>query len=324
LRGERTLERETVAIASHDEDGEQRHDREDRTVYECLAGDSGRPRKKRKRFGEDDTDFEMRLARERSGMTAQASLGTSDVRKSTDVQVVGPDGHISLFDAPAPPRESNDDAEKEKSRKKREVEDQYRMRFTNAAERDGKGLMDGGPWYVKSEVARSAEEAEGQKEEVEDDFDAPTTDAFGRDDPGRKAREVARISSNDPLAMMKRGAAKVREVKAERKKFAEEKAREVEELKMEGRRREKRRQRHKGRGRLDDVDNLEGFSLDAPPREDRNAQRKDEQRHRSEDRRGHKLHDSRYRDRGRRSRSPSRRSRHDEPYRHHRDHRIAT
>ncbi|KAI0869490.1 hypothetical protein GGS24DRAFT_478573 [Hypoxylon argillaceum] len=224
----------------------------------------GGERKKRKRFGEDDTDFEMRVARERTGGGPATSTITRP-HKTSDAPLVDSRGHISLFpeDRKGGDRsgtEKNEEAEREAASKRREFEDQYTMRFSNAAGRDGVGVTGPGPWYASNGAGDSREPGEVQ---------APGKDAFGRDDPKRKTRDAARVAANDPLAMMKRGAAKVRDVEQERRALNEEKAKELKQLRKEEKRREKKRRRH------DDVDDLEGFSLDAQPRdaEDRNRER---------------------------------------------------
>ncbi len=94
---------------------------------------SGKERKRRKRVGEDDTDYELRVARE-----DQKSLENIDkqlvLRKDIDT-LVDHKGHIDLFPQEKSSRhaEKNAEAEKEAAKKKREYEDQYTMRFSNAA-----------------------------------------------------------------------------------------------------------------------------------------------------------------------------------------------
>ncbi|KAI1417892.1 hypothetical protein F5Y13DRAFT_32975 [Hypoxylon sp. FL1857] len=204
----------------------------------------GRERKKRKRVGEDDTDFELRLARERAG----APQTTSDAlvkRGTSNAPLVDHTGHINLFPEERAVPQRNEEAEKEAAKKKREYEDQYTMRFSNAAGKEG--LV--GPWYAKGG---------DMKEIVDGNLDAPSKDVWGNEDPRRKEREAARVVANDPLAMMKRGAAKVREVEKERRQLNEERERELKQLRKEERRRERRRRRE-GREASGD---LEGFSLD--------------------------------------------------------------
>lgn len=124
----------------------------DRDDYGAIA--AGR---KRKRRGEDDTDFEMRIARER---VAAGDRAARELTIAAPASIVDDKGHLTLF-APPPPEpfssssrrggeKGNDsDAENDKaSRRERELKDQYQMRFVNAAGRDGRGLTDGRPWYA--------------------------------------------------------------------------------------------------------------------------------------------------------------------------------
>lgn len=218
-------------------------------------------RKKRKRTGEDDTDFEMRVVHDRassSNLNKQITL-----RKSGDAPLVDHAGHIDLFPQERSRKaEKNPEAEKEAAKKKKEYEDQYTMRFSNAA-----GFKQGleSPWYSKGSATVAAVEE-----------DTPTKDVWGNEDPRRKERDVARIVSNDPLAAMRQGAAQVRQVERERKRWQEEKDKELRELREE----EKRKKRH--RRRHDDSDDLEGFRLDDPDRESsrrRDHDRDKERRH---------------------------------------------
>jgi hypothetical protein len=186
--------------------------------------------RKRKRAGEDDTDFELRVATERAQSTA---LVPRDVPKKpiSSAPIVDRNGNIDLFgDDPIRGRvQKNEDAEREKAKKKKEYEDQYTMRFSNAEGKSGSRA-----WYAKpdADLVVTAEE--------------PGKNAFGHEDPERKARDAARIGSSDPLSMMKKGAAKVRELAKERNRANGERERELRELRREERRREKRRRRHEG------------------------------------------------------------------------------
>ncbi|KAK5632563.1 hypothetical protein RRF57_008277 [Xylaria bambusicola] len=220
-------------------------------------------RRKRKRFGEDDTDFEMRVARERTDAAATntvARLNTS--AKKSNAPIVDSSGHISLFpeediQTGTSTNQKNEEAEREAAKKRREFEDQYTMRFSNAAGRGGVGVTSSGPWYASKDATQVRELAEAQQ---------LGKDVWGNEDPKRKARDAARVVADDPLAMMKRGAAKVRDVERERRVVNEEKAKELKQLRREEKRREKRR-RHR------DVDDLEGFSLDAQAVDDDDRKR---------------------------------------------------
>ena len=214
---------------------------------ESRSYGSGRERKRRKKAGENDTDFEMRIALEK--ISAPGNLNEKQiVLRKSDAPLSDRAGHIDLFPQELSKKmaEKNPEAEKEAAKKKKEYEDQYTMRFSNAA-----GFKQGleNPWYSKAT-------AEPQAVEVE----VPGKDVWGNEDPRGKQREAARVASHDPLAFMKQGAAQVRKVEKERKRWREEKEREMQELEEAERRRHKKRRR-----REDDAeDNLEEFRLDEP------------------------------------------------------------
>jgi hypothetical protein len=241
----------------------------------------GRERKKRKRAGENDTDFEMRVAHEQtSASNANKQIA---LRRSGDAPLVDHAGHIDLFPQERSSRpEKNAEAEKEAAKKKKEYEDQYTMRFSNAA-----GFKQGleNPWYSKASVTVAAVEE-----------DTPSKNVWGNEDPRRKERDAARIVSNDPLAAMRQGASQVRQVERERKRWREEKEKELREL----REMEKREKRHKRRHE-DDPDDLESFRLDKPERDSsrRREYNDAERRHRHKEsrRRSHRDESSGHRHR---------------------------
>ncbi|KAI0884548.1 uncharacterized protein GGS22DRAFT_144045 [Annulohypoxylon maeteangense] len=220
-----------------------------------------RERRKRKRVGEDDTDFELRLARERTDVTPTTS---NALVKKSDAPLMDQRGHINLFpdERSCMPFEKNAEAEKEAAKKKREYEDQYTMRFSNAAGKDGLS----GPWYAKGGDI---------KDVIDGNLEAPSKDVWGNEDPRRKEREAVRVVANDPLAMMKRGAAKVREVEKERRQLNDERERELKQLRKEERRKERRRKRE---GK-EDYDELEGFSLDGASSSKPRVRSKDDDDH---------------------------------------------
>ncbi|WQF82467.1 Putative CBF1-interacting co-repressor CIR domain, leukocyte receptor cluster member 1 [Colletotrichum destructivum] len=227
------------------------------------AGPVGRERKKRKRAGEDDTEFELRVAKERADVLETAN---DTLRKSTSsAPIVDSAGHIDLFGEERKQGRhlKNEEAEKEAAKKKKELEDQYTMRFSNAAGRDG--LV--GPWYAAS----------GAITELE----PPSKDVWGNEDPGRKKRDAERIVSNDPLALMKMGASRVRQVKKERQNFEAERQRELEQLREEEKR--KRKERHE-RWRRDqkryEERHLRHRSQERDRDEERHRSRKDDDRRR--------------------------------------------
>ncbi|ATZ50197.1 hypothetical protein BCIN_05g05710 [Botrytis cinerea B05.10] len=269
---------------------------EDNVPHERRSHGSSEERKRRprKRNGENETDFEMRVA-------AQDSQSSKDerqivLRKHTDAPLVDHAGNIDLFpqERPQKPRvEKNAEAEQEKEKKRKEYEDQYTMRFSNAA-----GFKQGldKPWYSKATA------------EVKSiDEDNPGKDAWGNEDPRRKERDAARVISNDPLAAMRQGAAQVRQVKKEREQWMKEKEREVKELEAEERR-SKRKRRHND---IDD-DDLEGFSLDRPEKRSRSSHHRTDSEHEKERERRH-----RHRRRSERDESDRHRHRHRHHHRHH-------
>ncbi|KAK1249904.1 hypothetical protein MKX08_009907 [Trichoderma sp. CBMAI-0020] len=144
-------------------------------------------RKKRKQLGEDDTDFELRLAKERNNATY--AIVESSRKVVSSAPIVDHAGHIDLFgdERARAHAEKNPEAEADRKKKEREYEDQYTMRFSNAAGKDGISQ----PWYSHGEGVAP---------------DISAKNVWGRDDPERKARDTQRISSSDPLAMMKKGA----------------------------------------------------------------------------------------------------------------------
>ncbi|GFF93239.1 uncharacterized protein C5E4.10c [Aspergillus lentulus] len=162
--------------------------RRDRTHGE----DAGRYRKRRRLAGENDTDRDIRLARE----DAQLMLAKREelaVSKTSDAPLLDSTGHINLFpsEATRKPAEKNQEAEKEAADKNRSYEDQYTMRFSNAAGyRQPAGQM---PWYSSSSRDVLAPDA------------MPEKDVWGNEDPMRQERERARLDANDPLAAIKRG-----------------------------------------------------------------------------------------------------------------------
>ncbi|KAK4205691.1 hypothetical protein QBC40DRAFT_260586 [Triangularia verruculosa] len=181
--------------------------------------ESREPRKKRNRQGEDDTDFELRLARERQEQQYRHLQGPSpSLTSNVPDDLVDSKGHLTLF-APQQTHEKHPEVEKEK-----------KQLAENSQLRLGPGSFSGAgdAWYAT---------ADDQILSV-----VPSKNVFGKDDPNRKAREQSRLVSSDPLAMMKSGAAKVRELEKERKKINEERERELRELKKTERR--ERRHRH--------------------------------------------------------------------------------
>ncbi|KAJ4154895.1 hypothetical protein LMH87_000168 [Akanthomyces muscarius] len=284
LRGEAPppIEDEDEAVATEASGSRQPH----------ALGTGRRPRK---RLGEDDTDFELRIAKERGETVSRAA---AEARRTTSsAPIVDRRGHINLFgehDKQRTHAEKNDDAEKETANTKRSYEDQYTMRFSNAG-----GHQTGldAPWYSTA--------ADGQAAPV------VMKNVWGRDDPHRKERDEKHIASSDPLAMMKHGAAKVRELKRERSRFQEERARELRQMKREDERhgRRHRSRRHQSRSprseerrRSDDGRSFRRREDEERSRHGHRDRDRSRERSRGERRHRHRSH----------SREPDMRRRHDE------------
>ena len=242
-----------------------------------------RERKRRRIAGEDDTDRDIRFAQESNALVPAKAEMQMKSKKSSDAPITDAQGHINLFpmDGTRHNAPKNAEFEAEKAKKQKELEDQYTMRFSNAA--GFKQAIGEKPWYHQ---IGAVGEGEGQVE-------APSKDVWGNEDPRRKEREKMRTVADDPLAAIQKGVAGVREVERERKKWKEEKDREIRELEEVERRRERRRKKRR------EADDLEDFSLDGAETDDR------PRRHHHHRRRD----DSPPHSRQRRSRSPDR-SRH--------------
>jgi hypothetical protein len=257
----------------------------------------GSGHRKRKRPGEDDTEFELRVAKEKND--AGYVVVESSRKPTSSAPIVDHAGHIDLFgdERARAHAEKNQEAEAEKKKKEREYEDQYTMRFSNAAGKDGISQ----PWYSEREGVAP---------------DASSKNIWGNNDPNRKTRDTQRINSNDPLSMMKKGAAQIKELKRERKKIQEERDEELRQLRKESHR-DRHRDRYterEGRERRSHSDSRRHDSRSVRSKEPGADTRERRDDHR--ERRRHKEEDRRRRHGDSRSRSPDRRS-----HRHRRDER---
>ncbi|KAF1848323.1 uncharacterized protein K460DRAFT_334249 [Cucurbitaria berberidis CBS 394.84] len=218
-------------------------------------GARGHDRKRRKLVGEDDTAMEIRLA---TSITAQkdGANETATILKlrniSSDAPLTDHAGNIDLFPVEikaATQRERNAEAEKEekkKKRKERALEDQYTMRFSNAA-----GFRQGlsQPWYATGQ--KPSQEAEERKDVVAyEGFE--NKNVWGNEDPRRKEREMARITTNDPFAFMQKAQAQLKRSKEDKKKWTEERDRELRELRAAQEREDRRSRHHKRKRRRED------------------------------------------------------------------------
>lgn len=251
----------------------------------------GWERKRKRIAGENDTDRDIRFAQENNAVVPAKAELQMNSKKSSDAPITDVNGHINLFpvDGTRHNAPKNAEVEAEKAKKQKEFEDQYTMRFSNAA--GFKKAIGEKPWYHKS----------GAIGDESGEVEAPSKDVWGNEDPRRKQREKMRIVADDPLAAIQKGVAGVREVERERKKWNEEKHREIRELEEVERRRERKKRRKR------EADDLEGFSLDDARNLDESTRR---HHHRSRDDLSPHSH-------RRRSRSPDR-SRHRSHHHRHR------
>ncbi|WPH00072.1 Hypothetical protein R9X50_00289500 [Acrodontium crateriforme] len=264
-------------------------------------GSSGRTRERpqKRRRGEDDTDREIRFARENADAVsnAQDRLVARHSRDDKDVPLVDHKGHLQLVPMPSDETrrqaEKNAQVEAEKAKKRKRDEDQYTMRFSNAA---GFQTQLQKPWYAAGNAVVKPNVAVVLA-------DVKEKDVWGNADPRRKEREQARISRGDPFAAMQQAQQQLRQSARDREKWEKQRAAEVEVLKHDEGRRRQREKSHRKRAEEDD---LENFTLDGPPASSR-------RHHKDTDRHGH-VHRQRQR-----SRSPSRERHHRHSSRRHRE-----
>ncbi|KAL8689470.1 MAG: hypothetical protein Q9218_004863 [Villophora microphyllina] len=210
-----------------------------------------RERKRRRIAGEDDTDRDIRFAREDQVLAVPKTELQLKSNKRSDAPLMDHHGHIDLFPVEGPKRHApkNAEVEAEKAKKQKEFEDQYTMRFSNAA--GFKQSVGQKPWYQS--ISMDSDEAK----------ETPSKDVWGNEDPRRKERERLRVAADDPMAAMQKGVSQLREVEKERKQWQQEREREMKGL-AQSERRKKRKQERK-----QDDEELEKFSLDAPAADDR-------------------------------------------------------
>lgn len=203
-------------------------------------------RKRRKLAGEDDTDRDLRFAKEDQATGVPKKDLQLTAKYSSDAPLMDHRGHIDLFPMNGSRHNvpKNAEVEAEKAKKKKEYEDQYTMRFSNAA--GFKQSIGDKPWYQSTGGV------------TEDPEEVPSKDVRGNEDPRRKEREKMRVAADDPMASIQKGVSQLRQVERERKQWLQEKQRETDELAEIQRRRDRRSKRKQG------DEEIEGFNLDAP------------------------------------------------------------
>lgn len=273
LRGER-LPTPPPARAVSDAPGEARDT--------GRTDEGGRFKKRRRIAGENDTDRDIRFAQEDAAYALAKREEKEEASRTNDAPLLDQTGHVNLFPAEAEkqkPVKKNAEAEAEK----RKAEDQYGMRFSNAA--GYKQSASQRPWYAARDVG-VGDEMSGK-------------DVWGNEDPMRRERDMARMDANDPLAVMKRGVRQLKSVENGRKKWNEERGRELADLEAADKRQPRRRRHSSVSG-----GSLDGFRLDGSPERERRG--------------GHRHRDGGHRHRDR-SRDRSHRTHHSHSRSHHRD-----
>ena len=256
----------------------------DTTYGKQKHHDHERPSRKRRRvMGEDDTDRDIRFAREDNELAKAQRKALICENNPKDILLADTKGNINLFTAEQAQELSRKTtrAEREESARRERDEDKYMMRLSNAA-----GYNQGAdavPWY--SSIAPA----------IRNDglLDGAEKDVWGKEDLGRNEREKVRLSANDPLAMMRQGVKNLRQSEQERQRWNLERSKELRDLKSSDRAKDKRHKRHEGHVHI------------GPFSSSRDELRGNETQIR------HRLHDH-----GRRHRIKSRRSRSPE-HRHH-------
>jgi len=213
-----------------------------------------RDRKRRRLRGEDDTERDMRYARQdaEAGRAATQAL----VRhRERDAPLQDHAGNIQLIPAPDEvairEAEKNAEAEADKAKKRKRDEDQITMRFSNAAGYNN-GMQE--PWYAAGKDKPNSSPPDLLLAEVQG------KDVWGNEDPRRKEREQSRIISNDPFAAMQQAQRQLKQSERDRQSWQQKQQADIERLKSEQRR--NRQTRRRG-----DAESLAGFSLDAPARD---------------------------------------------------------
>ena len=232
----------------------------DRSRHEDHRRDDRADRKRRRLRGEDDTDRDIRYAKqeaEAGGISRQALLRG----RESHAPLQDAAGNIQLIPAPdeasARRLEKNADVEAEKAKKRKRNEDQYTMRFSNAA---GYSKNMERPWYATNAHAAPIADttdmllAESQGKDV-----------WGNEDPRRKERERSRLVSGDPFAAIQQAQKQLKQSERNREAWKKKQAAELANIEADARR--KRRHEKKHHRREQDDENLDGFTLDSPKKD---------------------------------------------------------
>lgn len=267
LRGEEPPALPALPDESHD------HGYADGRRWQRDGGTAApRDRKRRRLKGEDDTEREMRYAREdaETGNRARESMPVK-AKGGSDAPLQDHKGHIQLVSAPdekhARKSETSKDEKASKRKKDEEEQQQHGMRFSDAA-----GYRNGTdkPWYAAPDrlARKSCHKSSSELVLAE----LPGKDVWGNEDPRRVERERNRLVSSDPFAMMQQAQKQLKRSEGDRERWQAERDREMQQLKKEEDRKRRHERKHESRRRSrrdEEHDELDGFSLDGPVRESR-------------------------------------------------------
>ena len=250
LRGERPP---ALTTESEDVEAEQHVER----------GSASYPRKRRRVKGEDDTDRDIRYAREDADAGEKVKAALLKRSEGHEAPLVDHAGHLQLIPAPNEKdirkAQKNEEVEAEKAKKRKREEDQYTMRFSNAA--GFNSSMQAKPWYADSKAPKPTEQPESKALVL---ADVQEKNIWGNEDPRRKEREFSRISQNDPFAAMQQAQSQLKRSERDRETWKKEREAEMEEMKRAERRKRHREKKKRRRRDDDDAGSLDGFTLDAP------------------------------------------------------------
>lgn len=297
------LRGETVPpLAESRPDEEERHHCNSRSAED--EDYSTRDRKRKRRNGEDDTDRDIRYAKQarEAGLKARVLLGqvNKGAERSAEAPLQDHAGHIQLFAAPDEKdirkNQKNAEAEAEKAKKRKREEDLVTMKFSNAA-----GYSNGmqKPWYAAAIVDKTADKTANKTASRNETMLAELkgNDVWGNEDPRRKERETKKIVSSDPFAAMQNAQRQLKQSEKDKERWQRKQRAELEQLRADQR-------RH--RTIVDDADSPDEFSLDTPSLaegpDSGSTRRRSKHRHHHH----HRRHHNRERDGGSRHRSRSR------------------
>ncbi|KAJ8608027.1 hypothetical protein MRB53_039933 [Persea americana] len=210
LRGQKVIEKTR-------QDDQANHDKRDELLAHHTAA---RPHKRRRLHGEDDTDREIRWAKEDAELGQQVATRVSK-REDRDEPLHDEAGHIQLVSSAERDRDSK--ATDVKVQKTPEIE-YASMRFKDAAGYKNDGQA---PWYAKQTSHTTV------KHETLSTL--PEKNVWGNEDPRRKERELGRVASNDPLAFMKQAQRQLKQSEKDREQYKAEQDAEIRQLRRDSR-----------------------------------------------------------------------------------------